>query len=158
MEEDCPVCGKTCDSQGLENHIRLTNGRGHGPAGSMPANATEGNDTNGETGPPIHAEDIRAHGPEREQTMSVQAALDRAVDVGGDEARRVARRMASMEQRIEGLEEAIESIQDRLAVKCPECGHDDPEPMVGEVAQAHAEYIGVHDWYCPECQNLFNAI
>jgi len=157
MEEDCPVCGKTCDSQGLENHIRLTNGRGHGPAGSMPADANGVDDSARVTSEPIHAKDIRADGPGQEQTMSVQAALDRAVDAGRDEARRVDHQMNSLEMRIDGLEGIIESIQDRLAVACPNCGHGDPEPMVGEVAQAHAEYIGVHEWHCPECQNLYST-
>lgn len=45
MEEDCPVCGKTCDTQGLENHIRLTDGRGHGPAGWMPDRPDSSNRT-----------------------------------------------------------------------------------------------------------------
>jgi hypothetical protein len=36
MDVDCPVCGKTVDKQGLENHMRLTNGMGHGPPGEYP--------------------------------------------------------------------------------------------------------------------------
>lgn len=157
MEEDCPVCGKTCDSQGLENHIRLTDGRGHGPAGSMPADPSGPDDDPPKRSVSIHAEDIQANGPDKE-TMSVQAALDRVIETRNDEVSQLTNLVTSLEDRIEGLEGIVDSIHDRLTVECPECGMYDPEPMVGEVAEAHAEYIGVYEWVCPNCQHLFNDL
>lgn len=41
MQIECPVCEQKCDKQGLENHMRLTSGRGHGPAGEMPPDPGE---------------------------------------------------------------------------------------------------------------------
>lgn len=41
MEMECPVCGERYDKQGLENHMRLTSGKGHGPSGEMPPEGGE---------------------------------------------------------------------------------------------------------------------
>jgi hypothetical protein len=41
MEMERPVCGDKYDKQGLENHMRLTNGRGHGPSGEYPPDPDE---------------------------------------------------------------------------------------------------------------------
>ena len=157
MDEECSVCGKICDSQGLANHIRLTNGRGHGPTGSMPDTMGEGGSPPAATNGPIHADDIRAYGPEREQELSVQEALDRVVETRGSELRQINSQVATLAERVDELEDIIESINDRVTLTCPKCGHDDPQPMVGNVADAHAEYIGIYNWFCPECQELFNA-
>lgn len=157
MEEDCPVCGETFDRQGLANHIRLTNGRGHGPAGSMPDDVTEGNGDHPTSTEPIHATNVEAQEPQTGEDTSVQEAINQAFDAGASNSRQVNSRIATLEQRVEELEELIQSMKERTRQVCPNCGHDDPQPMEGDVAEAYADLDDSFDWVCPNCHEPYNS-
>lgn len=52
MEVECPYCSKRCDVQGLQNHVRLSDGNGHGEVGTVP----DGDGGDGDPGePPVSA-------------------------------------------------------------------------------------------------------
>lgn len=157
MEKECPVCGKSCDIQGLENHIRLTNGRGHGPAGSMPDEGADGGATLSATDGPISATEDLVRGSQSGEKMAIQEAADQAFAEGSKEVRQVDARVVALERQVQELAKDIAAINERERRKCPKCGHDEPEAIEGSVAEAYAEYRDVYDWVCPNCKEPFNA-
>lgn len=103
MDVECPICGKPCDAQGVENHIRLTNGDGHGPAGRRPGDV----------------DDVDVPGGE---AVSLRDSLVRVGSVVDSELQDVESRVAELESELEDRDERVDELRARLRLLEEEAG------------------------------------
>lgn len=114
MKMECPVCGEKYDKQGLENHMRLTNGKGHGPAGEYPP---EPGEEITRFDPSEYMVDVSVGDETRE--MSLQDAVELSHDMIMDPENfglASGQQVRELEREIEGLQSEIEELRGLVSV------------------------------------------
>lgn len=124
---NCPICGKQCDAQGVSNHMRLTDGDGHGPCGQMPDDHQDAEqDDRGDRGA-ANGGEVMVRDPVSQNEVPVDEALQMLFDQLYGEVNALSRRidrldddqeqLAAIEDRLDRVERAV-SVANNI---CPQC-------------------------------------
>lgn len=174
----CPYCSEPVNA--LKNHVRLSDGGGHGPSGQYPDGFED--DTNGDRGASASASAGASDGPEHAMTDgqtnnegqtssgSPGASLDgnstdgfSITEAEFDEAVQAARQVGYDEGYADGYQEAQQQRSDGTSMaagsqerRCPECGGDVYDFRKFETGQYHrlnGQRLFVEgDYQCAACR------
>lgn len=152
--EACPHCGE--EQRALKNHIRLTDGGGHGSYGSYPdksaGTSSSGPQTTGSTAPSPEESDEWMHVEE------VGEAMEEQYEMGYQEGKEDAGNESYEQGYEDGYKKAQEELQQGGSSgewpKQLPCGHDSVDAE--QLAETLLESRGPVNVTCDECRNRYS--